>query len=68
VQLRLSALVSRMRFDRHLLKLEAELRKSGPERQDRTDLPTEVIALAARLIERPSRSSFQTISVSPARR
>lgn len=55
------ALILRRRFDRHLESLEGELRKAGTSQQDRTDLPPEVAALAARLGAAPgSLSDFVT--------
>ena len=43
------ALVLRHRFGTHLGALEAELRKPCPAQSPRSDLPAEVVALAARL-------------------
>ena len=42
-------LVLRHRFGTHLGALEAELRKPCPAQSPRSDLPAEVVALAARL-------------------
>ena len=43
------ALISRRRFDRHLQRLAAALRSARITPQNRSDLPAEVLALAARL-------------------
>ena len=52
---------SRRRFRRHLDRIAAELSKAGPARDDRDDLPPDVIALAGRLGVPPGgQSDFTT--------
>lgn len=53
--------LARRQFKQHLDRIAAELRKTGPTRVDRGDLPSEVIALAARLgVPQGGKSAFAT--------